>query len=127
MNKKNISILIVSLVALVMAIGMVVTREVSANWPALRTGQATTTATTATALSSVEIPEGTTLVVKAKTANTGVVTLGYSAATAATSSTSYFSLYPGESIGLDLTNANLLYFNVTVTGEGIEYITETNY
>ena len=105
--------------------GVVIYSTSTANWSYVRSGQATTTSGTQVAIiSALEIPDDIGILVKAKNANTGIVTLGYSTTTADYSGSSYFSLYPGESVSLKVSNANLIYFDVQITGEGIEYITE---
>ena len=97
----------------------------TANWPYLRSGQATTTSgTQVQVISGLNIPDNIGILVKAKNTNTGIVTLGYSPTTADYAGTDYFSLSPGESVSLKVSNANLIYFDVETTGEGIEYITE---
>jgi hypothetical protein len=57
------------------------------------------------------------------TTNTGKITLGYSSATALNSGTGWFSLYPGESVELNITNLNLVWMDGE-SGEGAEWITE---
>ena len=55
--------------------------------------------------------------------NVGTVYVGYTSATALNTNSDYFSLFPGESVGLNITNANLVWIDAE-NGEGIEYITE---
>ena len=124
---KNIKYFIGSLFILAIAIMIVVSSNVTANWPALRTGQATTTSGTPVAMPNIPIRQGLDIVIKAQTGNTGKITLGYSTTTALFSGTDNFSLLPGESVELNLTNANLLYFDASTTGDGVEYIIETDY
>ena len=121
--KKIYTIIGVMLVAVLF--GVVIYSTSTANWPYVRSGQSTTTSgTQVVIISALEIPDDIGILVKAKNANTGIVTLGYSTTTADYSGSSYFSLYPGESVSLKVSNANLIYYDVAVTGEGIEYITE---
>ena len=103
---------------------MIFVSNVTANWPGLLTGQKTVTAKgTPVQLPNVSIEEGMNLVIKAKNSNTGIVYVGYSSATALNTNSNYFSLYPGESVGLNIINANLVWIDAE-SGEGIEYITE---
>jgi len=120
MNKKILLGVIVIL--FIASVFMVLKAE--ANWPGLLTGQKLVAAKgTPVQLTSVPIEEGMNLVIKAMTTNTGKVTMGYSSATALNTGTGWFSLYPGESIELNITNMNLVWVDGE-SGEGIEYITE---
>ncbi|KKL08648.1 hypothetical protein LCGC14_2573750, partial [marine sediment metagenome] len=74
-------------------------------------------------LPTVPIEEGMNLAIKAMTTNAGIIYIGYSSATALNTNSDYFTLYPGESISLNITNANLVWIDAE-SGEGIEYITE---
>jgi len=124
MKRKIYTIIGALLVAVLLGVIMH-SNFATANYPYLRSGQATTTSgTQVQVISALGIPDDIGILVKAKNANTGIVTLGYSPATANYTGINHFSLYPGESVSLKVSNANLIYFDVEITGEGIEYITE---
>lgn len=72
--------------------------------------------------SNLAIPDGYSLLIKAKNANTGKVKVG---ATSAAFDTDCFQLEKDQAVTLRLTNANLVYIDVTVNGEGVECIVET--
>lgn len=116
-------VLLISLVALL--VGGIASRQVEAQWPALRTGQKTVTAKgTPEQLPALDLRnKDVHLVVKAMNANTGALYLGYSSATALNTNSDYYSLYPGESVELKISNANLVWLDAE-SGEGIEYIVE---
>lgn len=63
------------------------------------------------------IPDTFMLVIKALDGNTGDVEIGNSQANA--QGTGAFILDAGQSIGLKITNGNLVWIDVTVSGEGI--------
>lgn len=59
--------------------------------------------------------------VKAKTSNTGSITIGDSSANALNSGTGWYKLAPGHEITIKgITNTNQLWIDSTVSGEGIE-------
>jgi len=70
------------------------------------------------------VPDGVGVTIKAKNANTGNITLGYSSATALNTGTGWFSLDNNESVGLQVENINNIWLDATVSGEGIEVIFE---
>ncbi len=128
MDKKYLSILIGSL--FVVAVVLILTNPFSATagYPYVLTGQkVVTTPGVPVQFSSLVIPKDREIIVKAMATNTDVVAIGYSAATAVSTGTDSFHLYPGESIGLNISNANLLWLDAAVAGGGIEYITEFTY
>ncbi len=67
------------------------------------------------------VSDGFTVMVKALHSNTDVLVVG---ANGLTTSTGY-PLYAGEEIGLKVTNLNLIYIDVAVSGEGAAYIVES--
>ena len=121
MNKK---LIIIGLSIVIIATFLVV-NTVSAGYAMFRTGQQTVASKgTPLQLPSVKIADKELGVIKAMNDNTGKICIGYDAASALNSGTGFFSLYPGESVSLFLTNLNLIWIDGE-TGEGIEYITET--
>jgi len=75
-------------------------------------------------LTSYAVPDGVSVVVKAKNANTGTITLGGSSAQALNSGTSYFPLTSGQSASYQVTDTDKIWFDGTVTGEGVEVTLE---
>lgn len=124
MNKKTLLSLGIITVVLFLTMTIFTVVRVEANWPGLLTGQVLVVSKgTPVNLTSIPIEEGMNLVIKAMTTNTGKITLGYSSATALNSGTGWFSLYPGESVELNITNLNLVWMDGE-SGEGVEWITE---
>lgn len=72
------------------------------------------------------IPDGISINIKAKKANTGDVTIGYSSATALNTGTGWMSLDSNESIGVQVGNINDIWLDATVSGEGVEVWFEKN-
>ena len=70
------------------------------------------------------VPDGVAVTVKAKNANTGNITVGYSSATALNTGTGWDSLDNNESITLQVENIDRVWLDATVTGEGVEVIYE---
>ena len=68
------------------------------------------------------IGDGYVLVIKAKSANTGNIEIGETKAIAEGSAP--FILDANESISLRVRNADLVWIDVTVNGEGVECIVE---
>lgn len=64
------------------------------------------------------IPDGYSLVVKGKKGNTGNVLIGESV------SNLKYVMGPNEFISLRIANANLVFIDVTVNGEGVDCIVE---
>jgi hypothetical protein len=77
---------------------------------------------TAENLSALPIPDGFGLVIKAKATNTGKIELGETKAIA--EGASPYRLVAGEFVKLYITNANLVWVDATVNGEGVELIVE---
>jgi len=66
------------------------------------------------------VPDGISVNLKAKAANTGNITVGYSSATALNTGTGWMALDASESIGIQVNNINTIWVDATVSGEGIE-------
>lgn len=71
-------------------------------------------------LTSFPVPDGISVVVKAKNANTGTITLGGTSAQALNTGTSYFPLLAGQAASFQVNNPNLIWFDGTVSNDGIE-------
>lgn len=82
-----------------------------------------TVAGTAEQLDSISIPNGFQFLIKAKDTNSGRIYLGNSQANAQDSSRR-FTLWSNESKRFGITNANLIWIDAEVSGEGIEYSVE---
>ena len=72
------------------------------------------------------VPDGISVNIKAKNANTGNITVGYSSATALNTGTGWMSLDNNESIGIQVQNIDALWLDATVSGEGVEVWFEKN-
>lgn len=102
-------------------------RTVLANKPAWTHGQKdVTTAGTAEQLPDVAVPDGFELVVQAKPDNTGNIYPAKSKALAESATARFESLGAGDAITLKVTNANLVWIDASVSGEGICYFVEQN-
>ena len=66
------------------------------------------------------VPDGISVNIKAKRANTGDITIGYSSATALNTGTGWVSLDANESIGIQVENTNNIWLDATVSSEGVE-------
>lgn len=75
---------------------------------------------------SKHIPDGISLNIKARNANTGNITVGYSSATALNTGTGWMSLDNNESIGMQVSDTNAVWLDATVSGEGVEVWFEKN-
>ncbi len=95
------------------------------NRSSFTTGQKNVTiAGTAEQLPSVIIPDGFQLTIIAKPANTGTIYFGNSKANAESATNRFDGLSAGLAVSLKVTNANLVWVNASVNGEGISYIVE---
>lgn len=72
------------------------------------------------------VPDGIGVSIKAKNANTGVIHIGYSSATALNTAGASFTLDNNESIGLQVDNIDRIWLDATVSGEGVEILYEKN-
>lgn len=61
------------------------------------------------------IPSGVSVVIKAGSANTGLVTVADSSANAINSSTNNFDLKAGQALSAQIANTNMLWFDSTVS------------
>lgn len=66
------------------------------------------------------IPDGISLNIKAKKANTGDITIGYSSDSALNTGIGWMSLDSNESIGVQVQSTDSVWLDATVTGEGVE-------
>lgn len=72
------------------------------------------------------VPDGVSINIKAKNANTGNITVGYSSATALNTGTGWVSLDNNESIGVQVQSTDVIWLDATVSGEGVEVWFEKN-
>lgn len=72
------------------------------------------------------VPDGVSVNIKAKNANTGNITVGYSSATALNTGTGWMSLDNNESVGIQVQSTDVIWLDATVTGEGVEVWFEKN-
>lgn len=86
--------------------------------------QNVTTSGTPVNLTTTEIPDGAALVVKAKTGNTGTITVGNSSANALNTGTAHYKLTAGQAIAVQVQDVNAVWIDATVSGEGVELLTE---
>jgi hypothetical protein len=80
-----------------------------------------TTSGTPVQLQSQAVEPDQVVLIKAKVANTGIISVGYSSATALNSSTAHFKLRAGESVTIKVPEASLIWIDSTVNGEGVEF------
>jgi len=84
-----------------------------------------TTAGTPVQISATSLPvTGLNLVIKAKLANTGAITVGNSSANALNSDTKCFRLQANEKITLHIKDLSTVWIDSTVNGEGVEVLYE---
>lgn len=127
MDKKYLSFSIGILLLAAIVFVMSNPFETTAGMPYLLTGRDTVTTTgMAVNLDALTVPRDTHFLVKASATNTDPLGIAYSAATSPATGTDSFRLYPGESVGLNISNADILWINGTA-GDGIEYLTEYSY
>lgn len=81
-----------------------------------------TTAGTPVQLPDNPVEDSQTIVVKAKSANTGSICVGNSSANALQSATLHFKLAAGAGISLKVDNANRIWIDTTINGEGVECV-----
>lgn len=74
--------------------------------------------------SDVSVPVGCQLTVIAKPGNTGTIYLGNSKANAESATARFDGLSAGLAVSLKITNANLVWVDAAVSGEGVSYIVE---
>lgn len=78
------------------------------------------TAGTPVQLDDVEVAAEQTILIKAKTGNAGIITIGNSSDTADSGNSDYFSLAAGEAIEVDGQNTNEVWIDATENGDGVE-------
>lgn len=79
-------------------------------------------------LKGIVVEDGVGVVIKAKAANTGTITVGTTSARALNTNTEYFSnhrMSAGQSITLQVKNLNTVWIDATVSGEGVEVLLES--
>lgn len=81
---------------------------------------------TVTLTAPKSVPDGISVNIKAKNANTGNITVGYSSDTALNTGTGWVSLDNNESIGIQVQNTDTIWLDATVSGEGVEVWFEKN-
>lgn len=77
-------------------------------------------------VTSKSVPDGVGVTIKAKNANTGIIHVGYSSATALNTGGGSFTLDNNESIGVQVDNIDRIWLDATVSGEGVEILYEKN-
>ena len=85
-------------------------------------------AVTLDTLHGIKVEDGVGVVIKAKYANTGVITIGSTRVKAENTNTNYFSnhrLSAGQTVTLQVRNLNSIWLDSTVSGEGVEVLFET--
>ena len=83
-----------------------------------------TTSGTPVQLTAAPVPDGVSVVVKAKRGNTGVITLGVDSTDSLNTGTAHFALQANQSVSLQVSNSNLIWLDATVSGEGVEVLFE---
>lgn len=85
-----------------------------------------TTSGTPVQLDAFSVPAGASLVIQGLRTNTGVITVGYSSSSALNSGTSHTTLLANQAKGFQVENANAIWIDATVSGEGVEIFCESN-
>ena len=99
------------------------TRAILENKPAWKHGQKNVAAAgTAEQLPDITVPTGCQLIILAKPTNTGYIYLGKTEADAESTTGRFESLEAGVGIPLAFTNANLVWIDASVNGEGVSYL-----
>ncbi len=89
----------------------------------ISTGQKNvTTSGTPVQLTGQSIDDDQSIVIKAKAANTGIITVGNSSPNALNSGSGHFKLAAGEAIELEAADASRIFIDATVSGEGVEFL-----
>ncbi len=73
-------------------------------------------------LDPLNIPGKQEVVVKAKSMNNGIITVGFSSATALNTGTSHFKLYAWDSIRVVVDDLDDIWIDATYSGDGVEWI-----
>lgn len=102
------------------------TEAAQGNWPDIETGQDTvTTAGTAVQLNggtSLPIPDGASVAVRANSDNTGPVYVGDSTVDAATG----FEKTPGDGVAVNVTDVNAIWIDADNAGDGVTWLVEVD-
>ena len=77
-------------------------------------------------VASKTLVDGVGVTLKAKNANTGVIHLGYSSATALNTAGASFTLDNNESVSIQVNELTSIWLDATVSGEGVEVFFEKN-
>ena len=72
------------------------------------------------------VPDGVSVTLKAKNANTGIMHFGHSSASALNTAGGSFTLDNNESFGFQIDTTDKLWIDATVSGEGVEVAFEAN-
>lgn len=78
--------------------------------------------TAGTAVQLATTTSSTTVTIRSKAANTGLIYVG----TVSVSSSNGFQLSPSESVSLDIDNLSKIYIDAAVSGNGVTYIYLSN-
>lgn len=81
-----------------------------------------TTSGTPVQLPDQSIDPNQLVLVKAKSGNSGTITVGNNATVAANGSSSHFKIFPGQSVPIACSNTSQIWIDSTVSGDGVEYI-----
>lgn len=85
----------------------------------------TTSGTPVQLSADAAVQAGIPICIKAKSANTGTITVGPTSAKALNSGVDCFRLGAGAALEIRVANLNEVYIDSTVNGEGVEVIHET--
>lgn len=83
-----------------------------------------TTSGTPVQASAAEVPAGVAVVIKAGDSNSGTVSFAENATNAVNTSTDNFTLLPGQSAAVQVTNTNSLWFDSTSSGDTVRLLME---
>jgi len=72
------------------------------------------------------VPDGVSVTMKAKNANTGIIHFGHSSASALNTGGGSFTLDNNESFGVQVDLTDRIWLDATVSGEGVEVVFEAN-
>lgn len=84
----------------------------------------TTSGTPVQVATDTPVRSGTPVVVKAKKANSGDITVGKNATTALNTSGVNFKLALNEAVAINVDNLNQIWIDTTSSGDGVEVIFE---
>ena len=75
-------------------------------------------------LTAYPVPDGIDVVVKAKSGNTGNITVGGTSAQALNTGTSFFTLTPGQALTYQVQNTDDIWIDAGTSGDGVEVTLE---